>query len=326
MTAIRTGLAAIAALTAIATGTGSALAETELTGVSCLPEGSYFSARFEKYVTEVNERGKGVVQIKYIGGAPAIGDPFTVGQRIARGVFDIGNCTGAYYQNVLPVADAWKLLERSPGEVRENGGWDLMVEYHREVGLVPIARTYFGAPFHLYLREGKAIDKPDLTGLHIRSVPIYTNFFQHLGATTQQTASTDVFPMMENGTVDGYGWPVSGLTPGWETVTKYRVDPGFYDVDFQYIVNAKVWDGLPDDARSLLETIALEHEAAAIEIDRKDVAAATEKQKELNFEVIEFTGADRDTWLQGARDAGWAGIEKVDAEKAAALRATFAKE
>ncbi|WP_170078527.1 type 2 periplasmic-binding domain-containing protein [Sneathiella chungangensis] len=304
-----------------------AQAEVMITGASCLPEGSYFSKRFENFVADVNEQGKGVIQINYLGGAPAIGDPFSVGLKIAKGAYDIGNCTGAYYQSALPIADVWKLLERTPDELRENGGWDYITRLHREVNLVPIARLHYGVPFHLYLGPDNKIDSPDLSGLHLRVSPIYTNFFQAMGATTQQTSSTDIFPLMENGTIVGYGWPITGMRPGWETVTKYRVDPGFYEVDFQLLVNAKMWDGLPQEARDLIQKIALEHEAKAGEQDAADIVSAQKKQiDEFGFEVIKFEGEEAEAWLKGAREAGWAGIAKINEEQAKELRKTFAKE
>ena len=304
-----------------------AKAEGVITGASCLPEGSYFSERFENFIADLNERGKGVIQINYIGGAPAIGDPYSVGLKVAKGAYDIANCTDAYYQSALPIADVWKLLEVTPTELRANGGWDYITELHREVNLVPIARMHYGVPFHLYLGPDNKIDKPDLTGLHLRVAPIYTNFFQAMGATTQQTNSTDIFPLMENGTIVGYGWPITGMRPGWETVTKYRVDPGFYEVDFQLLVNAKMWDGLPEEARELVQKIALEHEAKAGEQDMADIAAAQKKQvEEFGFDIIRFEGEDAEKWLAGARDAGWAGIAKINEEQAAKLRELFAKE
>lgn len=199
-----------------------AKAEVVISGASCLPEGSYFSQRFENFVADLNERGKGVVQINYVGGAPAIGDPFSVGLRIARGAYDIGNCTGAYYQSALPI---------------------------------------------------------------------------------------------------------TGMRPGWETVTKYRVDPGFYEVDFQILVNAKVWDSMPAEARDLIQKVALEHEAKAGEQDAADVVASRKQQvEEFGFEIITFEGEEAKTWLKAARDAGWAGIAAINAEQAAALRPLFAND
>ena len=61
------GLMAVAA-TAPATSQ-----EVTLTSASCFPIGSPPSKPYEALVAEVNKRGKGVVQINMIGGAPAIG-------------------------------------------------------------------------------------------------------------------------------------------------------------------------------------------------------------------------------------------------------------
>lgn len=324
----KTVFGAIAAIAVAVTGLTAVPAradEAVLQGASCFPQGSFFSQRFEALVATVNERGKGIVQINYVGGAPAIGSPFTLVQKVAQGAYDIASCTGAYYQNVVPEADAWKLMERSTPEIRENGGWDLMVKINREKGLVPIARTFSGVPFHLYLGEGQAIDKPDLTGKHLRVAPIYTNFFKDMGATTQTSNLDQIYTLMENGTVAGYGWPIVGLRPGWEKVTKYRVDPGFYSVDLEILVNARMWDGLSAEARDLLQTVALEYEAESLVEDAKAEQASRAKQAE-QFEVITFSGADAEKWSTMARDSGWAGVSETSPEAGPQLRKLFAKE
>ena len=128
---------------------------------------------------------------------------------------------------------------------------------------------------------------------------------------------------MENGTVNGYGWPVLGHQPGWETVTKYRVDPGFYDVDLQFIVNAAAWDGLSEESRKLIEGEALAIEAAATTGDPELAAKVAEKQAAENFEIITFTGADAEAYLNASRDAGWAGVAGTDAALAEKLRPLF---
>ncbi len=301
-------------------------AETVLRGASCFPQGSFFSKRFESFVEQVNAQGKGVVQINYVGGAPAIGTPFTLLQKMSQGVYDIGSCTGAYYQNVVPEADAWKLLEKSPADIRQNGGWALMEKIHREKNLLPLARVNYGMPFHLYLADGHKIDKPDLTGLHLRVAPIYTNFFKALGATTQTSNLAQIYTLMENGTVNGYGWPIAGLRPGWEKVTKYRVDPGFYDADIQIVANASSWDKLSNEARDLMSSIALKIEADSTANDPKASMMAAEKQSKQGFEVITFTGNEGKEWLTKARDAGWEGVVKQSPKYGPDLRKTFANE
>jgi TRAP-type C4-dicarboxylate transport system substrate-binding protein len=316
---------AVVGLAAMQGGTARA-AEVQLQAASCFPQGSFFAKRFESLVDEVNEAGKGVVTINYVGGAPAIGSQLTVIQKVAQGVYDLASCTGSYYQNVLPEADAWKLLEKTPTEIRENGGWDYMNKLHNEKNLEVLSRHHFGTHFHLFLADGSKIDKPDLSGLHLRTAPTYTNFFKSLGATTQDTSITEIFTLMENGTVKGYGWPVLGHQPGWETVTKYRVDPGFYDVDLMILANKRAWDGLPENVRTLISEAAIKLENNAIANDPKLNAKVAAQQVENGFEVIEFTGADRDSWLSAAREAGWAGVNAVSPDHGPKLREYFAEE
>jgi len=325
----KTTIAILAALPALAmtsafTGTASAK-EAVLRGVSCFPAKSFFSGRFERFVEEVNKAGKGQVRINYVGGAPAIGSPFTLVQRVSRGAFDIASCTGAYYQNVVPEADAWKLLERTPAEIRANGGWSLMNKIHNAKNLHALARVHYGTPFHLYLAAGKKISKPDLKGLHLRVAPIYRNFFQALGATTQRSNLAQVYTLMENKTVAGYGWPITGLRPGWEKVTKYRVDPGFYDADIEFVMNLRAFRRLSPAAQKLITDIAVKFEAEGVAQDAKMVAAARKKQAEYGFEVINFTGADRAKWLKVASDAGWGGVIKVSPKNGPLLRKYFTK-
>ncbi len=42
-----------------------------------------------------------------------------------------------------------------------------------------------------------------------------------------------------------------------------------------------------------------------------------------NFEIITFTGADAEAYLNASRDAGWAGVAGTDAALAEKLRPLF---
>ena len=154
--------------------------------------------------------------------------------------------TGAFYTNVMPEADAWKLTERPMTELRKNGGFDAMAAlYAQKMNAIFLARLVDNNPFHLYLN--KPIAKPDLTGLKLRITPVYRDFFQALGATVVQTAPGEVYTALERGVVDGYGWPITGVFDlGWNEKTKYRVDPGFYTAEVSVLVNKATWDKLSD--------------------------------------------------------------------------------
>jgi TRAP-type C4-dicarboxylate transport system substrate-binding protein len=313
------GIAVAATTAGIAT---VATAASTLTAANCFPKGTYFARPAEAMFKDINDAGKGVIKISYLGGAPAIGSPFTLVQKTSKGVFGMASCTGAYYQNVLTEVDAFKMLEVSPTEFRARGGVAYMNRLHEAKGLHYIGRIMSNTPFNLY--TNKKITKPDLTGLHLRVAPIYTAFFQALGATTQRSNISQVYTYMENGTVVGFGWPITGILPDWHKVTKYRVDPGFYSADLEIVVPLSKWKGLSGDARAVIEKVVLKHEKAVSRFDA-DVAAAVVKQAKDGIETITFSGADRAKWLKAATAAGWANIVKRSPKHGPKLKELFTK-
>lgn len=312
---------AAAAAALITTGSFSAIA-ANMTGASCFPKGTYFSKTFEQFVPELNGSGAGVT-VKYVGGAPAIGSPFTLVQKASKGVYGMVSCTGAYYQNVLPEADAIKLIEVTNEELRQNGGMAYLEKLHAEKGLRYVGRILGYIPFHLYLN--KKIDKPDLTGLHLRVAPIYTAFFKAMGATTQRSNIAQVYSYMENGTVVGYGWPITGILPDWHKVTKYRVDPGFYSADINIMMSISAWNKLSAAQKKAVTDLAVKYEGLAKAFGSASTAAAA-KQASQGIEAITFSGADREKWLTTAREAGWANVLERSPEHGAALKKLFTKQ
>ena len=125
----RTGFACAAALAAIAAFAGPttpATAATTLTAASCFPIGSPPSRAFEALVKEINAKGGDAVKVDLKGGAPAIGSPFTLTQKTARGAYDLVGCTEAYFGNVLPEAPVFRLSNMTYAELRKNGAIDYM--------------------------------------------------------------------------------------------------------------------------------------------------------------------------------------------------------
>src|SRR6201982_1467258 len=173
--------AALALLTSFHVMTPAQAQEVTLRGVTAFAEKTTYSRGFESFVERVNEAGKGVIHINYIGGPQGM-PPFEVGNALKNGVVEIANVTGAFYTNLLPEADAWKLTQRPMAELRKNGGYDTMAAlYAQKMNAIFLARLVDNNPFHLYLN--KPITKPDLTGLKLRITAVYRDFFQALGAT-----------------------------------------------------------------------------------------------------------------------------------------------
>ena len=106
--------------------------EVTLKGVSAFADGTTFTTNFQRFVEKVNESGKGVIQINYLGGGGKVMNPFELGKSIQTGVVDIGNLPGAFYTNLLPEADAIKLSQYTIQEERENGAWEYMNKLHND--------------------------------------------------------------------------------------------------------------------------------------------------------------------------------------------------
>jgi TRAP-type transport system periplasmic protein len=319
---LRTALSALAVVTAFTSPLASA-EEVTLRAVNAFQEGTAFAKPFEAFIEKVNAEGKGLVKINYIGGPKAM-PPFEVGNAVKGGVVDIANVTGAFYTNLMPEAEALKLAERTIQEQRKNGAWELINKLHNEkLNAYYLARTGDGVPFHLYLN--KPIDKPDLKGLTIRVTPVYRAFFAELGANLVQTAPGEVYTALERNVIDGYGWPTQGILDlGWQEKTKYRVDPGFYVVDVNFLVNLDTWKKLSDAQRALLTKVATQIEATNannVEINKSEI----KKQAGAGIKPITFEGKARDTWLGTAREAGWAYVKKVAPQHADELRKLLAK-
>ena len=297
--------------------------EITLKGITSFAEKTFYSRGFERFIEKVNADGKGVIQINYIGGPKAM-PPFEVGNALKSGVVDIANVTGAFYTNLMPEADAWKLTERTMSEIRKNGGYDYMAKiYEQKLNAILLARHIDNNPFHIYLN--KPITTIDLTGLKLRITPVYRDFFQSLGATVVQTAPGEVYTALERGVVDGYGWPITGIFDlGWNEKTKYRVDPGFYSAEVSILINKATLDKLNPAQKKVIADASAWLEAQASQTVKENEADIA-RQKAAGIQVIEFKGVDAIAFHNKAYETGWAGVLKQSPEHGAKLREFFAK-
>jgi len=292
--------------------------EVTLRAVTSFAEGTQFSKNFERFIQKVNADGKGVVQINYIGGPRAM-PPFEVGNAVRTKVVDIANVTGAFYTNLMPEADALKLISKPADQQRKDGTFDFIEQLHvQKLNAHYLARQFHNVPFHIYLN--KKIDKLDFSGLKIRVTPVYKDVVEALGGTTVTTAPGEVYTALERGVVDGYGWPVTGIFDlGWEKVTKFRLEPAFYSVEVGVLVNMDAWKGLNDAQKKVLNDAALWLEALDSENDAL-IKAERDKQAAAGIQPIDLGAAAGKEFLAKANEVGWASVIKRSPENGAKLR------
>jgi TRAP-type C4-dicarboxylate transport system substrate-binding protein len=307
-------LAAVAMLT-----TGAATAqEVTLRAVTSFAEKTQFSRNFERFIDKVNADGKGVIQINYIGGPRAM-PPFEVGNAVRTKVVDIANVTGAFYTNLMPEADGFKLIGKPMSEQRRNGTWEFINQLHNQkLNAQYLARQFHNVPFHIYLN--KKIDKLDFTGLKVRVTPVYKDMVEAFGGTAITTAPGEVYTALERGVVDGYGWPVTGIFDlGWEKVTKFRLEPAFYSVEVNVLVNLDVWKGLTDAQRKVLSDAALWLEALDSE-NAAVIKSERDRQAAAGIQAIDFGDAEGKKFLAKANDVAWQSVIRRAPETGPKLR------
>jgi TRAP-type C4-dicarboxylate transport system substrate-binding protein len=316
--------AVLPALCALLAANAATAQEVTLRAVTAFTENTTYSRPFERLIDRVNADGKGVLRINYIGGPKAM-PPFEVGNALKGGVVDIANVTGAFYTNLMPEADAWKLTERPMTELRQNGGYAVMEQiYAQKLNAIFLARLTDNNPFHLYLN--KRISSPDLAGLKLRITPVYRDFFQALGATVVQTAPGEVYTALERGVVDGYGWPITGVFDlGWNEKTKYRVDPGFYTTEVSALINRNSWNRLSDAQKNILRKAAEQGEAEAVAEFAQENERETKRQAAAGIETIRFEGDAAGAYVAKAYQAGWDGVIRLSPAAGPKLKELFQK-
>ncbi|BCH25768.1 TRAP transporter substrate-binding protein DctP [Mesorhizobium sp. L-8-3] len=311
------------ALALAALASAASAEEVTLRAISAFQAGTSFAKPFEEFVANVNENGKGVVQIQMIGGPEAM-PPMEIGNALRGKVVDLANSTAVFHANLVPEGVALTLTNRSMAELRENGGYELMNKLHEEkAGIHWLGRLAQNIPYHIYL--AKAPENESVKDLKLRSVPVYQAFFAALGAQPVQMAPGDVYTALERGAVDGYGWPAIGVFDlGWQEKTKARIDPGFYNVETGIYMSQKAWNALSDEQKAFLqkEMVAMEDAAGSF------ITLAEEegkKQQEAGIAMVGLPADKAAAFEQTAQDAGWQMIISASPDNGPKLRELLMK-
>lgn len=303
---------------------GAQASEATLKAVSAFNQDAFYSERFNAFVEKVNSEGKGILQIHVVGGPESI-PTFEVGNAVRSGVVDFANSSAVFHANLVPEALAMTLTDRRMSELRENGGHALMDKLHQDkANMLWLARVTDGLQYHLYVN--KEIDKADLKGFKIRSTPVYLALLRTLGATALQIAPGETYTALERGVVDGYGWPSVGLLDlGWQEKTKYRVEPGFYNVEVSFFMNKNSWAKLNDEQKAFLQK-QIEWVESLNEAELVRGEQEKQRQEDAGVKVLKLSDEASADLINKAYASGWESLHKVSPKNAAEIERLFGKD
>ncbi|MEL7468354.1 MAG: TRAP transporter substrate-binding protein DctP [Pseudomonadota bacterium] len=311
---ILTRITVAAAAMAAVLGTAPAMAEDKITAVHAFPPFLVYTKTFLAMVEDINERGKGIVQIEVRGGPEAIG-MFQQPAAVRDGVVDMVHTPGSFYGKNVPEIDAMVASRVTPMEARANGGAAVMDAAHQKrFNVKHLGWIDGGIKFHIYMNsEPKFRDDGilDLTGVKLRDNPIYHAFFTALNATTSSMPATEVYSALEKGVVDAAAWTEIGIPQlKWNEFLKYRVDPTFYNTDIGVIMNMESWNGLSDESKKLIQDVVVEWEEKSWNDRQADVATDAKVLSDGGMTFVSLSEDAGKAYQKMADDAAWARMKE----------------
>ena len=297
-----------------------AQAEDTISAVHAFPETLIYTKSFLSFVDKVNAAGEGVVQIDVRGGPEAIG-MFQQPDAVRDGVVDMVYTPGSFYGGSLPEKDAMVTSNMTAVEARASGGIALIDEIHQaKMGLKYLGWFDSGVCYNLWTRDKPKFDAEgnfDVDGLKLRGNNVYNAFFSgYLNAQVIDLPTGEVYSALQRGVVDATGWTQIGLIDlKWNEFLNYRIEPCFFSTDLGVIINQEKWESLSEESRTILQDVAIQHEAdsvAALRLKRDEDCAALEA---AGMKVVTLEGEAKARYLAASVETTWERMKSVMAEQ-----------
>ena len=316
-------LVTAAGLSFCATAGTAGAEELTLKAAVFVPPSTTYGIPFKRFVDHVNETGKGVLQIRIVGGPEAV-PADAQALAIKNGVLDISATPTAYYKSLMVEGDAQVLNDLSLADQRKSGLYAALNEIaNHKMNANYLTCFGIGVHFHFYVTKDMPVTKPeDLKGLRFRGQPHYAAMFRHYGIAGVNIAPPEVYTALERGTVQGYGWPLWGIEDfGWDKLTKVRIDPGFYNVVVNVLMNKPKYDSLPAAQKKVLDDAVKWFEADDLRYTEQKTKDTLAYQEKAGIKVVNF-GPE---WQKTAVALSWEDLTKLSPDSIGKLRAIIDK-
>jgi TRAP-type C4-dicarboxylate transport system substrate-binding protein len=315
MTFVRFSATCVAAATAVAIAL-PANAVTELKVSTALgSKHDQSTAFFETFLDKMKE-DESLVKLNYIGG-PEVTQNRKQGPAMKRGLIDIIMSPATYYAPLVPEARLMGISNIEPEVWRRNGGYDLMAKAwaKRLNGIILGWGNHYGFnQFFIWLVNKPKLSKKtgiDLTGLKMRTTPLYTPFLKAMGATPKAISPSEVYTALERGVVAGLAWPEGGVAfRGWQSRIKYRVYPGFFRSSTMVTMNLDAFNKLPRKAQDQLRAAGMRYEKESGALLKAKAIVDNAKVFKAGVQKFELKGEYAKAYIRTILEANWADAAK----------------
>jgi TRAP-type transport system periplasmic protein len=299
---------------------GQAADKATLKVVSAWPQNNKMNDGLRMLQKKVTEKSKGMLEIAWTGGPEAI-PAFQLVEALRNNVVDVAWTAHTYNVAQVPVVEGAKLSRITPWKEREAGVFDFYVNvYKKQLNAQYLGRGTPGLTYNLYTTVPVAT-LGDFKGMPIRVTPAYKAFVEALGAAPVATDPGEVHAALDRKMVKGYGWPSLGISDfGWDEVTKFVIEPSFYQVDVMAFINVNAWNRLPKDLQDVLGASMQEAEKEAYDHFKKLISEDREKITKKGIQEIRLQKEEADKYLQTAYEASWKEVIKKDPQQGPQLR------
>ncbi|MBR9882096.1 MULTISPECIES: TRAP transporter substrate-binding protein [Halomonas] len=225
------------------------------------------------------------------------------GQNPAFGM--LGNLVGAWN-------DPYDFLEF----MNNAGGEDLYNELVEPYGAHLVAAATF--PLESIPSTVAIESLEDFEGLKIRAPQgMVYNIFERIGATPVNLPGSEVYTGLEKGVIDAADSTVlsNNDAQGLHAFAPYPLYPGFHSMPMIAVsVNKDIWDGLPEDLQTTLETAfdAMAYDLIA-RLKAQDIEALARLQADPEVHPFDLPDEERKAFRQAAEQEWqeWAGKNEM---------------
>lgn len=296
-------------------------------GVTGFPKTHIINDYVPEFIEAVSKRTQGRLKINWLGG-PEVFPSFDQIHALKSGTIDMGiHFPLSYGKSVMPEADLLGLSQLAAWEERKSGAFELWNEILAKRANVKYLGKYQSLnQFHIF--SNSKIEKiGDFKGLNIRVMPLYIPFIKALGANPVTLPPTDIYTSMERGVVNGFIISRPGMTGfGLQEVTKYIIEPGFFQIDPSMLMNLDCWKKIPKDLQDLLMDVIKDNEYIASMRFQMMAKSEDVVREKAGMRTLTLPREDAAKFTQLAYDSTWEYLIKAAPEYGPKLRKLTVKE